>query len=124
MADSGLKLYLVDDERLVLNAMRRDLSRFKLPTQVFVSPREALEAARAAPPDLLVTDLVMEEMDGLELVRALRRIYPRLRAVVVSTGSDSLLWDQAELSEVVQAVLPKPWPGDALRHAVADLFEN
>jgi CheY-like chemotaxis protein/anti-sigma regulatory factor (Ser/Thr protein kinase) len=50
--------------------------------------REALDALAARPPDLVLTDLLMPEMDGLELVRTVRERHP-LVPVILMTGFGS-----------------------------------
>lgn len=50
--------------------------------------REALAAIAANPPDLVVTDLVMPEMDGLELVRTMRSRCPRIPAILMTAYGD------------------------------------
>jgi len=47
-----------------------------------------LEAIAAYTPDLVVTDLVMPEMDGLELVRTMRRRYPRVPVILMTAFGD------------------------------------
>ena len=53
--------------------------------------REAVEAVRANQPDLVVTDLVMPEMNGLEVVQTLQQEYPKLPVVLITArGSESI----------------------------------
>jgi len=67
------KLLLVDDSKVVLMAERvllRSLGEFEL--AYASNGREAIEAARAEQPDLILMDVVMPEMNGFEACRALR----------------------------------------------------
>ena len=51
--------------------------------------REALDIIASSPPDAVLTDLHMPEMDGLELVERMRRKYPRMPVVLMtSQGSE------------------------------------
>jgi CheY-like chemotaxis protein len=53
--------------------------------------RDALEKIRQAPPDLVVTDLVMPEMDGLGLVKEVRAAYPAIPVVLMTAhGSEEI----------------------------------
>jgi CheY-like chemotaxis protein len=57
--------------------------------ELCASGREALQAARREPPDLVLTDLHMEEMDGLELAEMLRHEQPTLPVIVISESNDA-----------------------------------
>jgi len=53
--------------------------------------REALESITAQPPDLVLTDLQMPELDGLELVEAVRRRFPALPVILMTAhGSEEI----------------------------------
>lgn len=49
--------------------------------------REGIEAVEEAPPDLVITDLVMPEVEGLEVIRSLRRTNKDLPVIAVSGGN-------------------------------------
>jgi len=68
------RVLIVDDEEKILFVVRHALARLGAECQVQTAcdGRQALEMARDAPFDLVVTDLRMPEMDGIELTRALR----------------------------------------------------
>jgi CheY-like chemotaxis protein/anti-sigma regulatory factor (Ser/Thr protein kinase) len=62
---------------------------------------EAMEVIRWAPPDLVITDLQMPEMDGLELVRTLRKEFPRTPAILITAyGSEELAVQALECGAV------------------------
>lgn len=68
---------------------------------------EALLAAVATrPPDLVVTELALPKIDGLEAIRRLRGIAPRVRAIVLSFHSEPS-WMQAAFAAGAWAYLPK-----------------
>lgn len=78
------KLLIVDDEPLQLRALCDTLDYEGFETTCYGSPREALAALRPGVYDLLLTDLMMPEMDGIALVAAARGIDPQLGAVVMT----------------------------------------
>jgi PAS domain S-box-containing protein len=72
------------------------------------------------PIDLLVTDVVMPELNGCELARQLRRRRPELRVLFVSGYSGDIL-DRYGVSP--ESVLPKPYSIDVLRQRVRQALE-
>lgn len=86
MAD--LKLLLVDDEVEFLEPMKARLERRGIACATAASGAEALAILDASPVDCAVVDVKMPEMDGLELLRRLRRLYPAV-PVILLTGHAS-----------------------------------
>lgn len=66
-------LLVVDDDPVQAKLSRLYLQRHGFAVTVAGSAADALELARAAPPDVIVTDVLMPEMDGFELCLAVRR---------------------------------------------------
>jgi formylglycine-generating enzyme required for sulfatase activity len=81
-----MKILLVDDEAAVLEAWRELLEAAGLgEIRTAATGGDALKAARAwGGPDVLVTDVVMEPMDGLRLREMLAAEFPHMRAIFVS----------------------------------------
>ncbi|MFI5895108.1 response regulator [Actinoplanes sp. NPDC051513] len=84
----------------------------------------AFERAVADRPDVVLTDLGMPQMDGLELTRAIRR-HPELADTPVVMLSGHLHpGDGQPTAAGVCAVLLKPCPNDKLRAVVQDLLDR
>lgn len=82
--------------------------------------REAVKAFQTGQVDLVVLDILMPEMDGIQTLQALQRISPQVRVVAMSSGGmmDSPLYLRiAELMGATQ-VLEKPFDADQLHRAV------
>lgn len=82
--DAARSLLLVDDESAVLEGLGELLSLHGYRVQKARSGREALEALRSQPVDLVVMDLHMPGMGGPECLEGLRAIEPRVRVIVMS----------------------------------------
>lgn len=78
------RLLIVDDEPLQLRALCDTLAFEGYATRGFGSPREALAHLKMGEYDLLLTDLMMPEMDGIALIAAARGIDADLGAVVMT----------------------------------------
>lgn len=80
------RILIVDDEALVRAGLRRLLTRAGHETHEACEGNEALRLQREHPADLVITDMVMPEKDGVEVVMQLRREYPKTKIVAISGG--------------------------------------
>jgi two-component system response regulator FixJ len=77
-------IYVIDDEPAIRELLRSALVAESLPVQVFGSAGSFLEALDPRQPGCIVLDLKMPEMDGLALLRRLRKDEIRMPIVVIS----------------------------------------
>jgi len=80
----GARIAVVDDEEALRTSFAAALRAAGYAATVHEDATSALPALAAEPPDVLVTDVVMPGMSGLELATALRELQPELPVVVVS----------------------------------------
>jgi two-component system sensor histidine kinase/response regulator len=78
------RLLIVDDEKAQMRALCDTLQLEGYSTTGFHSAREALSTLQAGAFDLLLTDLMMPELDGIALIGAARKIDPALGALVMT----------------------------------------
>jgi CheY-like chemotaxis protein len=74
---------------------------------------EALEILQSQPIDILLTDVIMPEMNGVELYRATRKRYPKLATILMTAYAADDLIHQG-LAEGIKTVLTKPLDIDFL----------
>src|ERR1700727_1621618 len=79
-------ILVVDDEVEVGEAIRRVLERAGFVVEVTNSADGSLQALERHQPDIVVTDVIMPKLHGLELIKILRGQYPRVRIVAISGG--------------------------------------
>ena len=81
-----IRIILVDDHPVVREGLRSILSSF--PEVIVVgeagSGREAIDVARELKPDVVVMDISMPEMSGIEATAALRRELPEIKVLALS----------------------------------------
>ncbi len=82
-------ILIVDDEESIRSVLRLDLEKHNYRTDVAGSGQQALEILENKHYDLVITDLMMPGMDGLELMREIKKIRPELM-VMMLTGFASL----------------------------------
>ncbi len=66
------RVLIVEDDRDIADLVARYLGKAGFTTEVLSSGRDALTAIAAHPPDLIVLDLMLPQVDGLEICRAVR----------------------------------------------------
>lgn len=81
---------VADDDRFVAEAIRSLLAREGIDSRVSLGGEEALNAIRESPPDLLVLDLIMPGIDGIELLRRLRVGEETARMPVIVTTAHEI----------------------------------
>ncbi|MGZ3579390.1 MAG: response regulator, partial [Syntrophales bacterium] len=85
MLDPSLgRLLIVDDEAKLMAVLRELLTKHGYDAVGFTSGKEALEDLKTQKFDLLLTDLMMPEMDGIALLRASLEIDPNLMAIMMT----------------------------------------
>lgn len=86
-----LKLLLVDDEKIILRGLQETYDWESMGYQV-VGAADSGEAALALiedeEPDVVITDVRMKQIDGLELIERTRQVHPEIKFVVVSAYRD------------------------------------
>jgi CheY-like chemotaxis protein len=116
-----LKVFAVDDSKMILNIYRGILHSLGCESKLFEFPAEALQAVKSEPPDVIFTDLNMPHINGIELIREVRRQYDQtaLPIVMVTTQNETQDNDAA-VEAGVNAILHKPFAAEDLRKVLAD----
>lgn len=86
-----IKVLLVDDETAICEGMKQLIEETDADFRVVATAydgEEALKQLSSAAPDVLITDMKMPQMDGLELIREAKRQRPDLVAAIISAYSD------------------------------------
>ncbi len=116
-------ILLVDDEETILQTTRRILESLGYAVIATPSPQEAIHLAEQHKGriDLLLTDVIMPDMNGPELVRLLRTRYPKLRGLYMSGYTANLLAKQG-LQEADLDYIPKPFSRTMLARKIREAF--
>ncbi len=116
-----LKIFAVDDSKMILNIYRSVLHNLGCEPVLFEFPAEAIEQVRSAKPDLIFTDLNMPDISGVELTLAVRKWFTKdeLPIVMVTTQNESQD-NEAAVKAGINAILHKPFNEETLRAAMAE----
>ena len=115
-----LKLMIVDDEANIRKGLREYISWDAWGIELAAEAENAEAALRIAAqvrPDILLTDIRMGNMDGIELTRRLKEMLPDLHVILLSGYSD-IQYLQAALKMKVNEYLLKPAGADKIIEAV------
>lgn len=82
-AGTGARILVVDDELAILRTVRTNLARHDFRVDTAATGGEALERASAGHPDLILLDLGLPDMDGLEVLQQIRQ-YTSTPVIVLS----------------------------------------
>jgi two-component system, NtrC family, response regulator HydG len=117
------RILVADDDEASRRGLKMLLSRWDYEVEEAADGREALEKAKAFRPALVVTDLVMPALGGLDLLRALRAELP-LAAVIVLTGHGTADAAASAMKEGAYDYLTKPVDVARLRILVQKALEK
>jgi CheY-like chemotaxis protein len=117
-------ILIVDDDEKVRTMLQQSLEREGYKVLAAEDGEEGLKIFRKNEPDLIITDLVMPEKEGLETILELRRDYPDIKIIAISGGGRFNPKYYLDLAEKfgAQYTLYKPFERDELLKAVQDLL--
>jgi two-component system response regulator FixJ len=108
---------LVDDDLSVLKSIERLLASDGFSVRAFNKPKEFLTHVQAHTVPLVVLDIWMEEMSGLEVQAQLSALSPQTRVIII-TGREDQTAKLAALQSGVIAFFTKPFDDDQFLNAV------
>jgi CheY-like chemotaxis protein len=80
------KILVFDDEPSILLMLKKLLEKAGYEVEVALNGKEGMALFEKNKPDLLITDIIMPEKEGLETIYELRRSYPDLKIIAISGG--------------------------------------
>ncbi len=118
-----MRLLVVDDEPIVGKRLKQVFGKIGFAIETYTDSVTALAAMAEKPFDIVVTDLKMEGIDGIEVLKRVRAMNPETRVIII-TGYASP--DTAELAdrEGVFAFLAKPFRLDELKQVIYRAMET
>ncbi len=114
------RVLVVDDDDLLRETVVLALERARHTVHQAGDGLTALEVLDRESVDVVVSDIVMPEVDGIGLILAMRKRHPRLRVVAMSGGGRTRNMDFLRMASALgaHATLPKPFTPDQLLAAV------
>src|ERR1700733_15949145 len=78
------RVFVVDDETVIASTLERILMSQGFDVHSFADPLAALNASQSVPPGLLISDVVMPQMSGIELAFRIRQKRPTCKVLLFS----------------------------------------
>jgi len=122
MAETG-KILIIDDEAQVSSVLSRFLTRLGFTVSTADSGRQGLERVQLDRPDLVLLDIRMPGMDGLDVLRRIKTKHPYISVIMITGARDGAL---ASASLAIGAVdyITKPIDFSYLEQAVRAQFPS
>jgi len=118
------RILIIDDEEMIRRILRRMLETEGFEVADAPDGRVGMRLQRESPADLVITDLIMPEKEGLETIKELREEFPQVKIIAISGGG----WIAADPYLVTakrigaDRTLAKPMERKSLLAAVRELL--
>lgn len=118
-----INILIIDDDRDICEYMKTLLEATGYTVETLADPTQAEETIRADEYHLLIVDLMMPKMDGIELIKGIRKIDSDV-AIIVFTGYPSVETAVDALKLSVSDYIKKPFDVDDFREKVSDVLRR
>ncbi len=123
MSNEICRLLVVDDESIVGKRLKQVFSKIGFEVETYTEAAPAMAAMAEKPFDIVVTDLKMDGMDGMEVLKRVRDINPRTQVIII-TGYASPATAELAQQQGVFEFLAKPFRLDELKQVIFRALEQ
>jgi DNA-binding NtrC family response regulator len=118
------RILVIDDDNSICLLLQRVLERLGHQVTVADDGQKGLAVHKATPADLVITDLIMPGMEGIETIMELRRRSPALKIIAMSGGGRGKGTDYLMMAQKfgVHGTLNKPFTLEALTGLVTEVL--
>lgn len=118
------RILIIDDDHHILLMIKKMLERAGYEVDLASNGNEGLELFKRIQADLVITDIIMPEKEGLETIREMKRMRPDLKIIAMSGGGKISADNYLEAAKIFGAsrVLEKPFSQKTMVMAVIDLL--
>jgi DNA-binding response OmpR family regulator len=119
-------ILVVDDDEAVRNLLKVILEREGYEVSAAADGKQAVRLFRGKPSDLIITDIIMPEQEGLKTIFDLRQQHPEVRIIAISGGGQYGLGNYLDAAVALGAdeTFAKPFDRVELLKAVRTLLSN
>lgn len=120
--EKRLDVLILDDEPIVGKRLKPALAKIGCDVEVFTDPREALEAIDAKTFDIVVTDIRMDDIDGMQVMEHVLEKSSHTKVIMI-TGYAMMDLARESMERGAFDFISKPFKPDDLRRAIARAAE-
>ncbi len=120
--ENKIKILFIDDEEIVLSSCRRILRREPYEIDTALSGEEGLKKARENKFDIVITDLMMPGINGIEVLETLKKEMPGL-TVIIFTGYATVDSARKALKSGAFDYIPKPFTNEELKEIIKNAIK-
>ena len=120
------RILVIDDDAQIRKLLQSLLERAGYEVALAADGKEGLQAYRSQPADLIITDLIMPEKEGIEMILEIRQANPAVKIIAISGGARIAPDNYLRMAESLGAgrTFSKPVDRDALLAAVSELLSD
>jgi YesN/AraC family two-component response regulator len=131
-----LSILLIDDERDVRDSVKKILEKSGYSVFSASNATEGIASAEAQEFDIVITDIIMPGVNGVDLIKQMRKLMPKVRILAISGGGNfrpaeyrpeaitTTAYLQAALKAGADGILTKPFEKSELLESVRALNNN
>ncbi len=118
------RILVIDDEQYILLMLKKMLEKAGYDVDIAINGEEGLRYYEKYPADLIITDIVMPEKEGLETIRELKNHNPDIKIIAISGGGRVDAKEYLESARLFGAskVFSKPFAQGEIVNAVQELL--
>ncbi len=111
-------ILILDDEPIVSKRLKPSLEKKGYKVEAFTTSSEALTRVREQPFDIVITDLKMEGVDGMQFLTEVKEMYPQTEVIVI-TGFATMATAKESFTKGVFDFLAKPFKLGEIAEVIA-----
>jgi len=118
------KILIIDDDHHILLMIKKMLERAGFEVELASNGNEGLELFKRLQVDLVITDIIMPEKEGLETIREMKRLRADLKIIAMSGGGKVSSDNYLNMAKIFGAsrIISKPFSQKQMVSAVQDLL--
>ena len=118
------RVLIIEDDSFVQNMLKQTFERAGYVVETAANGRIGIQLYTTNPHDVVITDLIMPEMEGIETISSLRKGNPNVKVIAISGGGRNSPDDYLHMASKLGAsrTFTKPVDRNALLEAVAELL--